>query len=71
MDEICSAIKTFYDDVNTITGFGPICVVSQVVGVAKIVTSVEVDSEVDIQRRRAGSQTELRLRQYPVLQNGG
>lgn len=66
--EIAGATQGFFNAVNAFTGQGDVVVHSQVgAGSAADVTRVSVDSEVDIQRRRANRQTELR--QVSVIVN--
>src|SRR3989337_553779 len=59
--EIVGALAAFFGEVNAYVGQGDVVVHSQVEGgSAADVTRVSCDSEVDIQRRRANRQIELR-----------
>ena len=59
--ELVGACSAFFNEVNGYAGQGDVVVHSQVgAGSAADVTRVSCDSEVDIQRRRANRQTELR-----------
>lgn len=66
-DVVADDMSDFFTNLNALTGVGTVSVVSQVgAGQARAVTSVIVDSRIDIQRRRAGDQVPTVTSTQPV-----
>lgn len=59
VDTITDQITDLFDGINALEGFTSVAVVSQTHSAARPVTSIRVDSKVDIQRRRANKQAPL------------